>query len=830
MRKTKFVLLAALACVLMLALTACNELPTPPEPTVNRVIGGSVTADGTACEGAEVVLRSTDYKTTTGSDGKFELQLAAEDSIAETYTLVVRKQGYLDKTVTLAAKDFADGTATVSVALSSESITISGNVTDSDNKPLGGVKVGVSCDETTALTDETGRYSLEIARPIEQFTVSFGKQFFDTVQKIVDKFEQKDVTVDAVMAKTVLSAEGTVEHYFYGGLSDVAVSVKGTDYAATTDKDGKFAIGNITDVELPYTLALSKDGYETKEIVVTDKTSTVQAELVSLPVALGVVSPSNKAYETKVVRDGNGIHFYMTSTQQFVDGDKMCIYIDVNESGTQLSGSSVIEFALLGNNNAADAICLLWNLKKGHSVTEDAEILWGDEVQYTLTNGDDGAKIHAFISYDTFAKAGEEFAVTAQSVVGITFFDRSADAAGACGWDRTDLCGVDGAAWVNPENPQDYVRLAPENVIYEAADNTYVPYCDYTVNITVKNADGQAVNAEVRATYPTETVLTAKDGVYTYVLSGLNFNKAARFEVSAEGYVTQNVTANRNLFNDGVANIVVTLDKTPDVLTEKGTATYYGGALAGVTVSVKGFDGTVTTDENGNYDLTSLAIALNGAANYTLVFTKQGYKTIEKTVAVGGENVIVYMTNEARNLGKFGKYGWNVTIDRDETKLTLDLASDKNWYGNKDIDGADTATENELQIYFVTDLTQTAKTADGLRELTIVEKALRGDANWAGWRNGTRNFLAWPGIAFSVTNDDSGCRVHVEVTYEILGIDKTSTIGLTFGEWYGQAASAWTCPFYDGATQQFVATGWACNVNNPSTSLKWAADNSTTVG
>ena len=71
--------------------------------------------------------------------------------------------------------------------------------------------------------------------------------------------------------------------------------------------------------------------------------------------------------------------------------------------------------------------------------------------------------------------------------------------------------------------------------------------------------------------------------------------------------------------------------------------------------------------------------------------------------------------------------------------------------------------------------------------------------------------------------------MHAEVTYEVLGIDKTATVGLAFGEWYGQTAPAWTCPFYDGATQQFVATGWACDINNPSTSIHWAADNSTKV-
>lgn len=827
MRKTKIVLLAALVFVSMFVLTACVETPKPSEGK-SRSICGTVFADGNPCQEAEVALRSMDYNATTDSQGKFTIQLAEQDSAKDSYTLVVKKQGYLDSTITIKSADFVDNTATVEVKVFSENITVRGTVTDGE-KPLTGVEVSVSCDKTTAFTDAEGKYELVIGRPLEQFTISFGKQFFDTVQENVDKFEQSELTVNTQMQKTVLSVSGNVEHYFYGSLADVEVVVDGTEYATTTDEQGKFTLDNIVDVELPYILTLRKDGYQTAQLTVSEKETAIKTELVSTPIELGVVSPSNKAYQTYVVRDGNGIHFYMNSAQQFVDGDKMCIYIDVNESGKTLAGTTVLEFALLGNNNPDGAICLLWNLQKGHSVTDDVEILWGSEVSYKLINDENGAKIHAFISYDTFKKVGDEFAVTTESVMGITFFDRSSGAEGACGWDRTDLCGIDGAAWVNPETPQDYVRLAPENVIYEAADNNYVAYGKYTVNILVKNSDGNDLQGQVKALYPTETILPCDNNTYTYVLDGLYFNKEATFEVSVDGYITQRITAYRSLFHDGNATIVVDMEKTPEILTETGKITYYGGGLKGATVGIKGFEGTVTTDENGNYDLSSLAIELNGATSYTLVVTKEGYKTTEKTVSVGEANVEIYMTNQARNLGKFGKYDWNVTIDRDETKLIVDLVSDKNWYGNKDIDGLDTATENELQIYFVTDLTQKVKTSDGLRELTIVEKQLRGDGDWAGWRNGTRDFLPWPGIVFSVTNDENGCRVHAEVTYEVLGIDKTATVGLAFGEWYGQTAPAWTCPFYDGATQQFVATGWACDINNPSTSIHWAADNSTKV-
>lgn len=188
MRKTKIVLLAALVFVSMFVLTACVETPKPPEGK-SRSICGTVLADGKPCQEAEVALRSMDYNATTDSQGKFTIQLSEQDSAKDSYTLVVKKQGYLDGTITIKSADFVDNTATVEVKVFSENITVRGTVTDGE-KPLTGVEVSVSCDKTTAFTDAEGKYELVIGRPLEQFTISFGKQFFDTVQENVDKFEQ----------------------------------------------------------------------------------------------------------------------------------------------------------------------------------------------------------------------------------------------------------------------------------------------------------------------------------------------------------------------------------------------------------------------------------------------------------------------------------------------------------------------------------------------------------------------------------------------------------------------------------------------------------------
>lgn len=392
------------------------------------------------------------------------------------------------------------------------------------------------------------------------------------------------------------------------------------------------------------------------------------------------------------------------------------------------------------------------------------------------------------------------------------------------------------SAFVIPEQPRDYVRFAPENVIYEADNNNYIPYGDYTVNVTVRDGQGNPVEgAAVNITSPySESKTTGASGAVDYALTGVKFASVPTFTVSKRGYVEQLITVERSQFANKIADVTVTLVEASQILLdESGRIVDFDGALEGVDVQVKGYEseGSVTTNAQGEYHLAELEIYLDEGAKYTLILTKQGYKTQEVVVTVGEAYGDIYMKTNG-DLGKFGQYQWNTRIDRDDTKLIIDLKSDKNWYGMKDLDGNATATENEMQIYFVKDLTAKNKTAEGLFELTIVEKVNRGEAtDWAGWRDGVRDFITpFPaGIVYSIINDTDGCRIHVEVAYDILDITATDTIGLGLGEWYGVSAAAWTCPFYDGATQTFVNTGWAVNVNDPSTCLHWKQDNTTQV-
>ena len=827
-----WIMLLALTVVFCVALAACQPNETPVN---ERTVSGVVSSDVGAIEGAEVSIRSTSYKTTTDSEGKFSIKLSLEDSKHDQYTLSVSKSGFLDKTAVVAKSDFKNDAADVKITLLSDKLTVKGVVTKG-GAAFAGVTVKVSSEETSAVTDAEGKYSLEIDRPVEEFKITFTKDFHDKVEKTVSEFDVTEYALNVEMKESSFKVSGVVSHYFNGILADARVSVKGETYSAVTDAEGKFEISEITKVNLPYTLVVSKDGYQTSEVLINDGDTVVDVELRSQKIDLGTLSPSNKSFTMQTVRDSKGLYFYFTSAQQFVNGDKICIYINVNETGRAMSGSTVLEFALEGSD-AGGGICVIWNQKTNESATEHATINWGSEVKYYLVNDEtNGSSIEAFISYETFAKLGEDFAIDKNSVVGITFFDRGAGAQGAAGWDRPDMPGFNNAPWVHPDDPRDYVRFAPENVIYEADNNTYVPYGDYTVNVTVRDEQGNPVEgAAVNITSPySESKTTGASGAVDYALTGVKFAQVPTLTVSKRGYVEQLITVERRQFTNKIADVTVTLvEAQAGILDESGRIVDFDGALEGVDVQVKDYEskGSVTTNAQGEYDLTALGIDLEGASTYTLVLTKLGYRTQEVAVTVGGVDQEIYLRTNG-DLGAFGRYGWNTRIDRDDTKLIIDLKSDKNWYGMKDLDGNATATENEMQIYFVKDLTAKNKTAEGLFELTIVEKVNRGEAtDWAGWRDGVRDFITpFPaGIVYSIINDTDGCRIHVEVAYDILGITATDTIGLGLGEWYGIEGGAWTCPFYDGATQTFVNTGWAVNVNDPSTCLHWKQDNTTQV-
>ncbi len=837
MKKLTYVLIIALLIVSLTALIACDDeeipsgTPSGSELEVSeRTINVTVLDGSAAVSGAGVYIRSTDYSATTDASGKCQLVLSADDSSADYYSLIVKKTDYLDAGYKVNASDFSDNVADVTVSIYTEDIVISGSVSCGD-VALQDVLVSVSSDDATAITDKDGNYSLVIPRPIESFSITFSKSLYADYSLEITDLEKSLYTVNAVLSENSFNVEGTVAHYFNGAIDGATVKVVGTDTSVTTDSEGNFSISDIKGLDLPYRLAVTKTGSQTAIVKVEEADAELEIELVDDPVKLGILSPSNKNYSMSVVRDSKGIWFYFDSAFQFVDGDKLCIYIDVNETGTVSVGSSVLEFALCGDCDAeGNPIALVWNLKTSQSVTETAEIEWGKEVIYNLYNTEEGSYIEAFISYDVFAKAGADFAIDYKSVVGISFFDRGSNSSGAVGWDSADFPGADGANWVHPDRPYDFVRLAPENVIYEAADNTYVPYIDYNVVINVQDEEGNAINgASVNMVYPYEISKIAEEGEVAFVLNGKYFNKEPRFTAIAEGYAMASVTIARTEFVDGSTVVDITLKENDVILSGTGKVSSLSGALQGVSVSVEGYEGSVLTDADGSYDISTLNIDAKGLSSYQLVFSKDGYDNKTLNVTIGMEIDDVTMLAEARNLGTFGNYGWNVTIDRSETKLIVDLVSAHNWYGKTDLDGNTTFSENELQIYFVTDLTAKSKTADGLRELTIVEKVSQGGTDWAGWRDGSRSFLTWPGITYSVYNGDDGCKVHVEVAYSLLGIDKGDTVGLALGEWYGQETAKWSCPFYTSGTQTFVTSGWAVNVNDPSTSLHWAADNSTKV-
>lgn len=816
-------LVLALGC---LTATSCNTDSNSNGSgnivTQARTITGVVRDDVSTLENVEVSIRSTSYKVNTDAEGKFKIELSEEDSNYPQYTLVASKVGYLDMTKTLQESEFNNYLANIDITLLSEELTING-VVKNDNAPIEGVKVKVSSDNSETTTDAEGKYLIKVSRPIEAFTVTFSKNFYTTKVVEVNEYDVSTYQLNVDLESADYSVSGTVSHYFNGVVEGATVKVKGTDFVTTSDSEGKFSLERIKNVNLPYTLQVSKEGYETSECKVEDaNVSDLNLEIIAGRIDLGVISPSGMAFNTYITRDSRGLYFYLESEKQFVAPGKLCMYVDVNETSKLLGGSTVIELAF-DHNDRGDLVFVVWN-HKTNLMVDPQSISWGSEVIYDVNNSETGTKLFAFVSYSTFGKAGADFAITKDSVVGITFFERTPGATGALGRDRADLPGTDAMAWVNSDFPTDYVRFAPENVIYQAPNNDYVPYGTYTISFTVKDEANQPVEGvNVKLTSPVVfEQQTDAEGKISFALFGVNFAAVAKFDITCSGYVQQEFTVTRDLYVDKFASINLTIVKAEtSIVADTGYIVDFNGPLAGATVSIKGFDGKVITDENGLYDLTSLNIDLAGATSYTLVVAKEGYTTAETNILVGCPALPIYLKTTG-DLGVFGSYLWNTHIARDDTKVTFDLTSPIIWHNAEGH-----TSNNELQFYFLKDVTAKTKTADNAFELTIWED---GANYFSGWRDGARDFInPFPSnIVFSVNNTVTGCHVHVEVPFSLIGISADALFGIAFGEWNGTAGVdlPFSGAFFDNSISGFTTGGWFVNPNEPYNCIKWESDGS----
>lgn len=150
------------------------------------VISGKVTdaESGAALEGAVISGSALDSSVTTDADGAYTLPQLEKGS----YSFTVSMNGYTSQTVSVSESDITGDTYTLNIQLTAipaeEQVTVSGTVTaDYPEGALSGVTVSAGAGLASAMTDESGAYSLRLAEG--DYTLTFSKEGYGEVTENV---------------------------------------------------------------------------------------------------------------------------------------------------------------------------------------------------------------------------------------------------------------------------------------------------------------------------------------------------------------------------------------------------------------------------------------------------------------------------------------------------------------------------------------------------------------------------------------------------------------------------------------------------------------------
>ncbi len=622
------------------------------EVTLERVLSGVVTSDGEPVEGATVRIRNTSYTTTTDAEGKYSITISEEDAEMVEFRVIASKDGYTQNTLDVLEGSFVDGKYTLDITLESSTVVITGVVSSSEGVLQNAVVVIKNTSYETT-TDENGRYSFTIDRPLE-VELEVSCEFHKTTSIVLNNFESgSKFTQDFVLESNLTDISGKVSHFYLGAIEGVEVTIRGTDYTATTKADGTFTIENALLESEDYIVDLVKDGF----VDASYKASEVNDEMEMMLdyVSLGKFAETAGDFEGFVTKSSEGFYFKFISPKPFryENGkeEKVQLYIDVNETTSSRDGDTLIEFAMTSNNG----VIVVVNYET-QPITFLTSILWGEEVVYIHDYEDGITTLSLFIKYSIFNDyAGPNAAIDANSIVGLavgqfSFFEDVPEP-----WNplkREDMLGVDGHPHVEAANPQDYIRLAPDNTIYEATDNKVYVREARTINGVVSDSLGTISNVTVSIPRFNLSVLTDENGAYTLTIPEKYFG-ISKFDLVYQltGYDTAYVTVNREDFVDAVATKDVTLEEGTEYASVTGNVVALGGN-EGFTVRIKDTEITTITDENGEFSLSEIDTDL---LPYTLVIEKDGYET--KEIEIDTYNKVLEDVNVSRAYQKIGTMG-----------------------------------------------------------------------------------------------------------------------------------------------------------------------------
>jgi hypothetical protein len=776
-------LLSLSSCQTQSEISSTNPLSSQTGTSAHagaRIIRGIVkSGDGDLLAGVAMKIRATSYAALTDEQGSFAFTLSEADSQADSYSLVGTKADYLDYSATVQAADFAKDIADLAPVLYSSKVTLQGTVKEGSTL-LSGVAISSSAFEQTALTDNAGAYTLTIDRPVERLALKFSKDFYQDKEVTIEHATPSKTQCDVDLSLLNYTLSGIVSNYHFGAVSGASVSIEGTDFTTVTGSDGSYRFDAISKVALPYVVTVKHDGYMAMSKTISDAQATADFDLRMSEVSTGVFATALSNFIGYITKDSQGFYFRFESTTpfQYEAGKEEKVQLFVNPgptSETSRAGGHVAEFALTSNGS----IVVVFNYKTNSAV---GTIKWGDEVQYTNDTTSTKTTLNLFFKYSIFNDYfGADWAIDAESRIGISLGEWSDfnSATPWAGWDRSDILGYNGLAFVHPEIPKDYVRVDYDNTLYQGYDNTKVEKGTYEVKGRVSNGTNALSGVAISVANTALAATSDASGNYSFLLQDALYAILPDMTFALTGYESQEKILSRDDFTNKVATIDITMKALPTTKNLSGVVSDINGPVSGAVVAVVGTSYSATTGSDGAYALTDMTIA---GTSYQVSVTKTGYVTQTLTNAVENSSLNVLLVLEAVNSGAFAADigNWNCAMTRDATKFSFVLTSSNSFL-------YDSATNKAQLVSIFLTFGTAAAARDGS---TTIELKFNAN-NWIGvWNYKTSAWATWTSdVAYSLSTSGTTTTATVSVSYAYINgladfaVSKTDSVGITFGEW-----------------------------------------------
>ena len=472
--------------------------------------------------------------TVTGADGAWHMKAVQTSDVVN---IVYSRQGYITRTTTVDAGYFnTHYSYSENVTLEKQFVTLSGVVTNErTGAPVAGATVLIAGTEISAITDESGKYTIANLGTEVDVTVKIEAEDYVTKEESISAVAL--ASKDAHALNIALVEDSNINYVTLSGkitnvngpVAGVSVGVVGnSDLTVLTNENGEFVINDYPAIDC--VLHIEKSGYISQDITMKadDVAKTAKEHsigeidfLLEYEALHGVIADKSDAFAAFVgfvTRSKTGFEFKFVGSRAFTG--QLELFVDTKASaGVDARDTSDYLFLLLADG--------------GLSIVN-----WGDGVKnesrpanmvYTVENADTAPVLTFTLPYDFFGQRSENEAVAPTEVIGISagqWMGTDWD-----GWDNFALLGANNEPFVKPEMPTDYIRIGSHNEIYSHINNDTLNLNEYQINFgTGYNAENNPVGAR--------PVMIA-DNFYAKVVSrdanGVTFSFLTTGDFSKEG-------------------------------------------------------------------------------------------------------------------------------------------------------------------------------------------------------------------------------------------------------------------------------------------------------